>query len=125
MVFRLAADLTVLLHFGFILFVMLGGLLVLRWHRLAWVHLPAAGWGALIEMQGWICPLTPLEKRLRDAGGAAGYPGGFVEHYLIPIIYPSGLTREIQFFICTGVILVNVLFYGILILRRSRGASSG
>ena len=121
--FRLAADLIVLVHFGFILFVLLGGLLVLRWHRLAWIHLPAAGWGALIEMQGWICPLTPLENRLRAAGGAAGYPGGFIEHYLIPIIYPSGLTREIQFFLCAVVILVNAVFYGILIVRRARRIS--
>jgi hypothetical protein len=86
---RIAADLVVLAHLGFILFVILGGLLVLRWPRMAWIHLPAVIWGALIEFAGWICPLTPLENWLREASGTAGYQGGFIEHYLVPIVYPA------------------------------------
>ena len=91
----LFADLIVAIHFGFILFVIFGGLLVLKWPKLIWLHLPAAIWGALIEFAGWICPLTFLENRLRSAHGG-GYASGFVEHYILPIIYPAGLTREIQ-----------------------------
>ena len=96
MIHRLLADAVVVLHFGFILFVAAGGLLVLKWPRLMWLHLPAAGWGSLIEFFGWICPLTPLENRLRVLGGEAGYPGGFIETYLTPAIYPEGLTYRHQ-----------------------------
>ena len=123
MLYRLAADLLVLLHFGFILFVVAGGGLVLKWPRIAVLHLPAVIWGALIEYQGWICPLTPLENRLRAAGGAAGYPGGFIEHYLIPVIYPPGLTPNVRFVLGTFVVLINLVFYGILITRIARGNS--
>ena len=118
MISGLLADGVVVLHFAFILFVAAGGLLVLKWPRLMWLHLPAAGWGALIEFTGWICPLTPLENRLREKGGAAGYPGGFIDTYLATVIYPEGLTPRHQLFLGIGVVAVNVLFYGILARRR-------
>ncbi len=119
MLTRLAADLVVLLHFAFILFVLLGGLLVLRWPRFAWLHLPAVAWGILIEWAGWICPLTPLENFLRRAAGEAGYTRSFVEHYLLPIIYPGGLTREIQLVLGAFVLLLNLAIY-LWVLRRAR-----
>jgi hypothetical protein len=114
------ADLVVVLHLGFIVFVVLGGLLVLRWPRLAWVHLPCAIWGALIELAGWICPLTPLENRLREMAGQGGYRGGFVEHYLIPVVYPAGLTPRLQLVLGLGVTAVNAVVYAIWHRRRRR-----
>lgn len=116
------ADLVVLLHLAFILFVMLGGLLVLRRRRLMWLHLPVVAWGAAIEFVGWICPLTPLENRLRAAAGEAGYSGGFIEHYLIPLIYPTGLTREVQWLLGALVLLVNAaVYWRVLRGRAGRG----
>ena len=111
MLYRLLADFLVILHLLFILFGLLGGLLFFwrRWTIL--LHLPSAIWISVIEFQGWICPLTPLENRLRLAGGAAGYEGGFVERYLIPIIYPPGLTRDIQFVLGGLAIGLNVAVY--------------
>ncbi|MEA3277371.1 MAG: DUF2784 domain-containing protein [Pseudomonadota bacterium] len=119
----LAADLLVLLHLAFILFVALGGLLVLRWARLAWVHLPAASWGAAIELTGWICPLTPLENHLRRMAGSNGYSGGFIEHYIVPLVYPPGLTRSIQISLGIAVLAVNALAYAALIYRLRRASS--
>lgn len=116
----LAADLVVLLHFAFILFVVLGGLLVLRWPKLAWLHLPAAAWGAAIELAGGLCPLTPLENALRRAAGEAGYGGGFIEHYLLPIIYPAALTRDIQLVLGLAVLFLNLAVYAWIVLRRRR-----
>jgi hypothetical protein len=104
------ADLIIAIHFGFILFVVLGGLPALKWPRLAWLHLPAAAWGALIEFAGWICPLTVIENKLRAVSGS-GYSSSFIEHYLIPIIYPSALTREIQMGLGLTVVLINLLIY--------------
>jgi len=118
MVNRLLADGIVVLHFLFIAFVVLGGVLALRWPRLAWVHLPAACWGAAIELSGWICPLTPLENRFRQAAGEAGYAGSFIDHYLLPILYPVGLTRDIQYGLAAVVIIVNLAVYGRLLRRR-------
>ena len=92
--FQIGADAVVVLHVCFVLFVLLGGLLALRWPRLTWVHVPAALWGVVIELGGWICPLTPLENALRQRGGSAGYHGDFVEHYILPVLYPAGLTRK-------------------------------
>ncbi|MDK9704298.1 MAG: DUF2784 domain-containing protein [Sulfuritalea sp.] len=120
MIERLAADLIVIVHLGFILFVGLGAFLSLRWARIAWLHVPAAVWGAAIEFRHGICPLTPLEQRLRAAAGDAGYPGGFVEHYLLPIIYPSGLDQRTGFVLGTLVVAVNLAAYGWLLLRRRR-----
>ena len=93
------------------IFVVLGGLLVLRRRWVMWLHLPAAAWGALIEFAGCICPLTPLEKWLRREGGLGGYQGGFVEHYILPLLYPSALTRTVQLVLGAGVIVVNLLIY--------------
>jgi hypothetical protein len=112
------ADLVVVVHLAFVVFVVAGGILVLRWPRLAWVHLPAAAWGAWIELSGWICPLTPLEVRLRQAGGEAGYAGGFIEHYLEPILYPVGLQRGVQILLAALVIGINALVYLRLVRRR-------
>jgi hypothetical protein len=114
------ADLVVVLHFAFVVFVIFGGLLVLRWPKLAYVHLPVATYGALIELVGWICPLTPLEKRLREQAGLEGYEGGFVEHYILPVLYPSGLNRGVQLVMGGLVIGINLVIYGIIIRRRRR-----
>jgi hypothetical protein len=119
MLYRGLADLTLIIHLAFILFVILGGLLVLRWSRLAWVHIPVAVYGATIEFMGFICPLTPLEIWLRRQGGEAGYEGGFIEHYITAAIYPTGLTREIQLGLGLGVIVINIIVYTIWIRRRN------
>ncbi|MBK7674504.1 MAG: DUF2784 domain-containing protein [Candidatus Accumulibacter sp.] len=126
MSYRLLADAVVVAHFLFIAFVMGGGFLVLRWPWLVVLHLPAACWGALIELGGWVCPLTPLENGLRQAAGEAGYQQGFIEHYLLPIIYPAGLTRGIQLGMAAVVILINLAIYGWLVhLRRHPRAGTG
>jgi len=120
---RFTADVIVLLHLAFILFVAVGGLFVLRWPKLAWAHLPAVVWGALIELAGWICPLTPLENRLRAAAGDVAYTGGFIDRYIIPIVYPAGLTRGMQLGLAAAVVIVNLIFYGTLMIRRKRRGS--
>jgi cobalamin synthase len=116
--YRILADLVVGAHALFVAFVVIGGLLALRWAWLAALHLPAAVWGALIEFQGWICPLTPLEKSLRAAAGEAGYQGGFIEHYLLPVLYPAGLTHGVQLVLGSAVVAINLVVYGLLLLRR-------
>ncbi len=120
MIYSALADLVLVVHFGFIAFVVLGGLLALRWPRAAFVHLPAAAWGILIEVFGWICPLTPIENSLRRSAGEAGYSGGFIEHYLLPVIYPGGLTRDLQVLLAGGVVAVNLVVY-LVVWRRARG----
>jgi uncharacterized protein DUF2784 len=120
MLHRAAADFVLLFHFAFVLFAVLGGVLVLRWPRLAWAHLPVAAWAALVEFAGWICPLTPLEVELRQASGEAGYAGGFVEHYIVGLLYPDALTREAQLALGTALVLFNVVLYAI-VLQRVRG----
>jgi len=120
MLYSIAADGLVIIHFAFIIFVMLGGLLLLRWPRLVFLHLPAVTWGALVELQGWLCPLTPLEQHFRVLAGEAGYRGGFVQHYLLPLIYPAGLTRELQLILGISVIAVNVVVYGGLFVKYRR-----
>lgn len=122
MIWRALADAVLVAHLGFILFVVLGGLLVLRWPRLAWIHVPVVLWGAAIEFFGWICPLTPLEKWLRVMGGEAGYAGGFIAHYLLPLVYPAGLTRGIQLVLGAFVVSVNLAVY-LVLWRRSRRRS--
>lgn len=99
------------MHVGFVLFVVLGGLLVLRWRRLAWLHVPAVVWGVTIEWAGWICPLTPLENFLRRRSGTTGYQGDFIEHYLLPLLYPAQLTREGQMILGGVALAVNVFVY--------------
>lgn len=120
MLARLAADLVVLLHLGFILFVVFGGLGVLRFPRLAWLHLPAAAWGALVELRGLYCPLTELENALRGAGAEQGYSDSFIEHYLLPIIYPAALTPRLQLILGLGLLLLNGGFYGWRLWRHYR-----
>lgn len=116
--YRLLADLVVVVHLAFVAFVVAGGLLVLRWPRLAWAHVPAAVWGTLIELAGWGCPLTPLENDLRRLGGEAGYAGGFVERYLVGLLYPDGLTRTHQIVLGLAVLVVNGFVYWRLWRRR-------
>jgi hypothetical protein len=122
--YRILADLVVGLHFVFVVFVVAGGLLVLRWPRVAFVHLPAAVWGAAIEFAGWICPLTPLENSLRRQAGESGYSTGFIEHYLLPVLYPSALTRDIQLLLGVAVIGINLAIYVYVLRRRHKGRRS-
>lgn len=119
MPYQTLADMVVVIHLLFILFVLFGGLLLLIWRRLIWLHLAAVIWGVAIELLGWICPLTPLENWLRLKSLSSSYEAGFVEHYLIPIIYPQGLSREMQWVFAAVVIGVNALIY-ILVLRRRK-----
>jgi len=123
--YRWAADALAIVHFGFVLFVASGALLVLKWPRVAWAHIPAAIWGAAIEFGGWICPLTPLENRLRLLGGEAGYGGGFVENYLLVLLYPEGLTRRTQILLGVLVSIFNLAAYALIARRRLRRESRG
>lgn len=118
------ADAVLVLHGLFIAWVVLGGLVVLRWPRLAWLHLPAVAWGVWIELSGGICPLTPLEQRLRQAAGEAGYSGGFIEHYLGGLIYPAGLTRNTQVMLAGVVLTINLVAYTVLWRRHTRAGTS-
>lgn len=123
MAYQLSASTVVALHFAFIVFVVFGVVLVARNVGWACVHLPAVAWVAYIEFSGSICPLTPLENMLRERAGIAGYAGGFVEHYLLPIIYPTGLTSALQFSLGVFVVVVNAMAYAwIWQRRRTRGA---
>lgn len=118
--FRVAADLVLVVHFGFVLFVALGGLLVLRRARLAWIHVPVALYGAAIEFVGFTCPLTPLEVGLRRRGGEAGYTGGFIEHYFTAALYPEGLTRPMQLVLGAAVLVLNAAVYAAIWRRYQR-----
>lgn len=120
--YRLAADFVVVLHAAFVIFTVFGGLLAWKWPRAAWLHVPCFLWAAWVELTGWLCPLTPLENLLREQAGAITYQTGFIAHYLMPVLYPEGLTRTIQ--VCLGlmVLIGNVFLYAILINRyRSEG----
>ena len=120
MTFRFLADVTLVVHFCFVLFVVLGGLLALRWPRLAWLHVPVALYGATIEFVGFVCPLTPLENHFRRRGGEAGYTGGFIDHYITATLYPDGLTRSAQLVLGAGVLTLNVAVYALYWRRRRR-----
>ncbi len=109
----LLADALVVLHLLFVVFVMAGGFLLARWPKLVWLHLPSAAWGAWIEFAGGICPLTPLENRLRVLSGESAYSGGFIEHYLLPILYPENLTLPIQMVLGGLVVAVNLVAYAL------------
>jgi hypothetical protein len=121
--YRSLADGLVFLHLAFVGFVVFGALLVTRRPRVAWIHVPCVLWGALIELAGWVCPLTPLENHFRELGGQAGYARGFVEHYLLPVLYPQGLTRAAQVLLGILVLGLNGAVYGRLILRRRSGGT--
>ena len=118
MISRLAADCVVGVHFLFIVFAVFGGFLALKWRWVAFLHFPCAAWGALIEFAGWICPLTPLEWQLREMAGESGYTGGFIEHYIVPIVYPPGLTRGIQIGLGVAVLAINCAAYALIVRRR-------
>ncbi len=120
MLYRIVADVIVILHLAFVGFVLFGGLLVLRRRRVVWLHLPAVAWGAAIEFGGWICPLTPLENWLRMQGGESSYSSDFIEHYLLPLLYPAGLTREVQIALGAVVLAVNLAIYGWIWRRTVR-----
>jgi hypothetical protein len=117
MFYRLAADAVVLLHLGYVIFIVAGGLLVFRWRWIALLHLPAVVWAVLLEFRGWLCPLTPLELSLRASGGQAGYSGGFVEYYILPVLYPAELDSSIQIALGSFVIVINIALYGWLLWR--------
>jgi Protein of Unknown function (DUF2784) len=117
---RLAADLVVVVHLAFVVFVVLGGMLAWRNPALAWLHLPAAAWGAYAELTATVCPLTPLENALRESAGASGYTGSFVEHYLMPLLYPVGLTPPDQRWLGALVLGINFVVYSIAFVRARR-----
>ena len=118
MPYRLLADLVLIFHAGFVAFVVLGALFVWRWPRIGWIHVPVVLWGAGIEVLGGICPLTPLENHWRQLAGDLGYPGGFVEHYILSALYPDGLTRQVQLALGALVLLVNAAIYAWVFWRR-------
>ena len=116
--YRILADFVVLAHFGFIVFVLLGGLLAFRWQWIPWLHIPAVAWGGIIELTGRICPLTLLENWLRHAGGLNEYSQSFIERYIVPVVYPAELTREVQILLGFVLVGLNVMIYGYLAWRR-------
>lgn len=121
MLYRLLADVVVILHLAFVVFVLSGGLLVLWKPRIVWLHLPAMAWGAAVEFTGWLCPLTPLEQWLRLQGGESSYRSDFIEQYVLPVLYPAELTRDLQLALGILVVILNVAIYGWLLWRRRRG----
>jgi len=117
---KLAADTIVVLHFSFVLFVLFGALLLLKWRWLVWLHIPALIWGILVELNGWLCPLTPLENRLREHAGLGQYHGDFVMHYIMPVLYPADLTRTMQIGFGLTVVIVNLVIYYYVFRNRFR-----
>ena len=115
------ADAVLIIHLGFVLFVVLGGLLILRRPWMAWAHVPAAAWGVAIEFGDWTCPLTPLENHLRERAGEAAYSGDFIARYLLPVLYPEGLTREAQIALGLGALLFNAAIYAVVVRKRLTG----
>jgi hypothetical protein len=115
--YRILADALVVFHMAFLVFVVVGGGLVLWRRRMAFLHLPVLAWGIYIEWSGAVCPLTPLEQKARSAGGEAGYSGGFIDHYLVPILYPPGLDRSHQIWLGTLVLGFNIVVYGFVARR--------
>ena len=116
--YRILADVVVSVHFFFIVFVLLGGLLAFRWHWIPWLHIPAVAWGGFIEITGRICPLTPLENSLRRAGGLTDYSQSFIERYVFPVVYPEELAREFQVVMGSALIALNILIYAFLVWHR-------
>ena len=122
--FRLLADTIVVVHLGFVLFVVFGGLLVVRWPRMAWLHIPSAAWGIAVECADWICPLTPIENVLRERAGLAAYQGDFVEQYVLPLLYPGQLTRGTQLLLGGFALAVNALVYWYWWIKSRRRRNS-
>lgn len=122
MPYHFLADLIVVVHAAFVVFAVAGGLLVLRWRWIAWLHVPAFVWATLIEFGGWVCPLTPIENVFRERAGVSPYTGGFIQHYLLRALYPSGLTRGVQLVPGAGVLVLNVVVYWIVVSRRRASA---
>jgi uncharacterized protein DUF2784 len=120
---QLLADLVLIVHLAFVVFVLFGGLLVLKWRWVAWLHLPAAIWGAVVEFTGWICPLTPLENWLRTQDGKTSYRSDFIAQYLLPVLYPGDLTRDLQLLFGTVVVVLNAAVYWRLWRIQARDAS--
>jgi hypothetical protein len=120
--YRFAADLVLVIHLAFVLAVVVGALAWLWWHRAPWVHLPVAAWGAYVELSGRLCPLTTLENALLRAAGEGGYDGSFIGQYLLAVLYPAGLTREVQLVLAAGVVGINVILYAWIWHRRRRRA---
>jgi hypothetical protein len=118
--YRLLADLIVFVHVAFVVFALLGGILAARWRPFVWIHLPAVIWAAIVEFFGWVCPLTPLENWLRRKAGQGGYPSDFVAHYILPVLYPEGLTHNVQIALGALVLLINLAIYGWLFRARVR-----
>lgn len=120
MFYQFLADLVLSAHLLFALFTVLGGLLVLRWRRLLWLHLACVFWGVLVQWANWACPLTPLENYLRDLGGESGYDGGFVEYYVSLILYPDNLTIELRYLLGILLIVANLIVYFYVFKSKSR-----
>ena len=120
MIYRILADILVVLHGLFILYVLFGAFLNFKWPKMIWIHLPIMIWGVLVEYYHWICPLTPLENYFRQLAGEGGYEGGFIEHYIIPVIYPENLTPQFQVFFGSLVVILNLVVYGFYFYRLKR-----
>jgi hypothetical protein len=120
MPYKLFADLTAIIHLAFIIFVVLGGLFAFKWKRMAWIHIPAAVWGAMIELYNWICPLTYMENHFRKEAGIDIMAQGFVDHYILPLIYPAELTKELQVKLGLFVIGINIVIYSLVIYWHKR-----
>lgn len=125
MLYQLLADALVFIHVGFIAFVVLGGFLAWRWRRVAWIHAPAALYGAAISLVGWVCPLTPLENRFRRLAGQAQYEGGFVEHYILPVLYPADLSFDLRIALGFVVLIVNATAYSVYFWRPNTKPRQG
>jgi hypothetical protein len=121
MLYSILANAVLVIHGLFIVFVVLGGALALRWRWMAWIHVPVAMYGIAIEWIGWICPLTPLENHLRRRAGEQGYEGGFIEHHLLPLIYPADYTVSLQIVLGAVVLVVNIVIYALVFVRHRRG----
>jgi len=122
MIYHWLAGAVVLFHAAFVVFVTVGGFIALRWRRVVWLHIPAAIWGVAIEYGGWICPLTPLEIALRERAGVAGYSGGFIEHYVLRRLYPSGLAPRIRWVLGTLALVLNIAAYALILRQRAQAA---
>ncbi len=120
MIYSILADALLVIHLIFIIFVLLGGILIIKWRWVVYLHLPTAAWGILVEFNHWICPLTPWENALRRAAGDISYETSFIEHYLLPLIYPSNLTNELQIILGSLIIIINLMIYSGLLLKIKR-----